>query len=89
MELSNRIELIDSLLVEATQKMEVLRHASAAEHRAGQVGASDAPGTSYHQEPFTLQAEREWWEKAHQALTTVRNAFQQIEISERQRGAST
>lgn len=89
MELSKRIELIDSLLVEATHAMEELENLMMTHQMAGTESASSAPGTSYHQEPYTLRAAHAWWTKAHQGLTVVRNAFEQIEQSARQRKANT
>jgi hypothetical protein len=35
---------------------------------------------------YNLQAEKEWWEKAHQGLTIVTNALELITQSEQQRG---
>jgi hypothetical protein len=85
MEPQERLALINRLMEEATQKKEVLENALYAQQRAGNKSASSAEGTPYHQMPYTLQAEKEWWEKAHHGLTIVYNAFQQIEYSERQR----
>jgi hypothetical protein len=83
------MELVDTLLVEATRHMELLAHAMAAQEVAQQEGhPAERPGTPAPQEQYTLQAEHEWWEKAHQGLTIVKNAFEQIAQSEQQRGAS-
>jgi hypothetical protein len=53
MELHEQIELIDRLLVEATQQREVLEHTMHAQQRTGTEGASNAPGTFVHPEPYT------------------------------------
>ena len=86
MEPHDRMKLIEGLMEEATQKMGGLAKAMAAQdvsHGESQQAAQGAPAP---QEQYTLQAEREWWEKAHYGLTVVHNAFAQIEQSERQRG---
>lgn len=85
MELHERIELIDRLLVEATQQREVLEHTMHTQQRTGTEGASDAPGTFVHPEPYTLQEEYAWWQQAHEGLLMVRNLLEQIEKSKRQR----
>ena len=54
MELHQQIELIDRLLVEATQQREVLEHTMHAQQRTGTEGASNAPGTFVHPEPYTF-----------------------------------
>jgi hypothetical protein len=85
MEQHERIELIDRLLVEATQQREVLEHTMYAQQRTGTEGASNAPGTFVHPEPYTLQEEYAWWQQAHEGLLMVRNILEQIEKSQRQR----
>jgi hypothetical protein len=85
MELCERIELIDRLLVEATQQREVLEHTMHAQQRTGTEGTSNAPGTLVHPEPYTLQEEYALWQQAHEGLLMVRNVLEQIEKSNRQR----
>ena len=85
MELHEQIELIDRLLVEATQQREVLEHTMHAQQWTGTEGASNAPGTFVHPEPYTLQEEYAWWQQAHEGLLMVRNVLEQIEKSTRQR----
>jgi len=85
MELYERIELIDRLLVEATQQREVLEYTMNAQQRTGTEGVSNAPGTLGHPEPYTLQEEYALWQQAHEGLLMVRNVLEQIEKSQRQR----
>ena len=85
MEPHERIELLDRLLVEATQQRELLEHTMHAEQRTGKEGASNAPGRFVHPEPYTLQEEYAWWQQAHEGLLMVRNVLEQIEKSQRQR----
>jgi hypothetical protein len=87
MEPQHRMELVDTLLVEATRHMELLAHAMAAQEIAQQTH-STVEGMPHAPAQYTLQAEHDWWEKAHQGLTVVKNAFAQIAQSEQQRGAS-
>jgi hypothetical protein len=86
MELHEPLELTDHLLREATSQKEFLAQTMSARQQAGTEGSSNAPGRSYHPEPYTLQEEHALWEKAHHGLTVVRNALVQIEQSKRQRG---
>jgi hypothetical protein len=88
MELQEQIELIDRLLVEATQHREGLEHTMHTQQRMGTEGASNAPGTFVHPEPYTLQEEYAWWQQAHEGLLMVRNVLEQIEKSTRQRADS-
>ena len=85
MESHERIELLDRLLVEATQQRELLEHTMHAEQRTSTEGASNAPGTFVHPEPYTLQEEYAWWQQAHEGLLRVRNVLEQIEKSQQQR----
>jgi hypothetical protein len=87
MEQHERIALIDRLLVEATQQREVLEHTMYAQQRTGTEGASNAPGTFVHPEPYTLQEEYAWWQQVHEGLLMVHNILEQIEKSQRQRAA--
>jgi hypothetical protein len=88
MELHEQIELIDRLLVEATRQRERLEHTMHTQQRTGTEGASNAPGTFVHPEPYTLQEEYAWWQQAHEGLLMVRNVLEQIEKSTRQRADS-
>jgi hypothetical protein len=85
MEQHERIELIDRLLVEATQQRELLEHTMHAQQRTGTEGASNAPGTFVHPEPYTIQEEYAWWQQAQEGLLMVRHVLEQIEKSTRQR----
>ena len=85
MEQHERIELIDRLLVEATQQRELLEHTMHAQQRTGTEGTSNAPGTFVHPEPYTLQEEYAWWQQAQEGLLMVRNVLEQLEKSQRQR----
>jgi hypothetical protein len=89
MEPNQRIELIDTLLEEATQKFEVLEHAAGAREVSQDASHSTAPGTPNVQEQYRVQDERAAWEKVYQGLTEVRSVLEQIGQSERQRGVST
>jgi hypothetical protein len=76
MEAHRRLELVDTLLQEVATKRQALEN------------ALDAPATQNalpHR--HTLQAELEWWNKAEQGLFIIQSAFEQIQQSERQRGA--
>jgi hypothetical protein len=84
MEPHERIEMIDTLLGEATQHIEVLDRAIAAQD----ISQHAPQHASQPPEKRVLQQEHEWWEKAHQGLTDLRNTLAQIEQSERQRGVS-
>jgi hypothetical protein len=88
MELHEQIALIDRLLVEATRQREGLEHTMHTQQRTGTEGASNAPGTFVHPEPYTLQEEYAWWQQAHEGLLMVRNVLEQIEKSTRQRADS-
>jgi hypothetical protein len=88
MESNQRTELIDTLLEEATQKIAVLEHATAAQEVSQEAGHSTTHGASNPQERSTVQAERQSWEKVVRGLTEVRHVLEQIEQSERQRGLS-
>jgi hypothetical protein len=89
MEPTKRLELIDSLLAEASQKFEALEHAAAARGVAQDASHSPTPGTPTVQEQYRVQDERDAWEKVYQGLTEVRSVLQQIGESERQRGVSS
>jgi hypothetical protein len=88
MEPNKRLELIDTLLEEAAQKIAVLEHATAAQamsQEAGQNRQSMRPPQAHS----AVQAEQQSWEKIVRGLTEVRTVLAQIEESERQRGVST
>jgi hypothetical protein len=87
MESNQRTEFIDTLLEEATQKIAVLEHATAAQE-VSEASHSTTHGASNPQERSTVQAERQSWEKVVRGLTEVRHVLEQIEQSERQRGVS-
>ena len=89
MEPNKRIELIDTLLEEATQKFEVLEHAAGAREVAREATHSTTPGTPNMQEQYRVQDERAAWEKVYQGLSEVRSVLEQIGQSERQRGVSS
>lgn len=80
MELHPRVELINTRLEEADQKMQALPHALAAKERSKE--------ESQHQEDATLKYEQTLWEKACTGRTEVRTLLEDIEESERQRGLS-
>jgi hypothetical protein len=86
MESHKRMELVDMLLVEATHHMELLAHALAAQEVAQVQTHSTVAGMPRSPAQYNLQAEKEWWEKAHHGLTVAKNALDQIAQSERQRG---
>ena len=88
MELHEQSALIDRLFVEATRQREGLEHTMHTQQRTGTEGASNAPGTFVHPEPYTLQEEYAWWQQAHAGLLMVRNVLEQIEKSMRQRADS-
>jgi hypothetical protein len=80
MDIHQRVEMIDALLEDASQKMQALEHALAAK------GLTQEP--SQHLEDTTLKGERHIWENACQDLKRVRKMFEDLEASERQRGVS-
>ena len=84
MEPHERIEMIDTLLAEATQHIEVLDRAIAAQD----ISEHAPQHTSHAEEKHVLQQEHAWWETAYQGLTELRDTLAQIEQSERQRGVS-
>ena len=80
MELHHRIELVNSLVEDAHQKMQALHHTLAAKGLTQEA--------SQHQEDETLQYEQNLWEMACTKLTELRTILEDIEESERQRGLS-
>jgi hypothetical protein len=88
MESNQRTELVDTLLEEATQKIAVLEHATAAQEVSQEASHRTTHGSPNPQEHSTVQAERQSWEKVVQGLREVRHVLEQIEQSERQRGVS-
>jgi hypothetical protein len=88
MELHTRVELIDTLLEEADQKMQALHHALAAQERAKDERQHAGPDTPLSQEGATLQYEQDLWQRVCTSLTEVRTLLDDIEKSERQRGLS-
>ena len=90
MESQKRIEMIETLLAEATQHLAVLERALHAQEVSGHERQHEmAQGTPEPQAQYTLQAEKGWWEKAHHGLTVVQNALEHIATSERERGVMT
>jgi hypothetical protein len=88
MELHTRVELIDTLLEEANQKMQALQHALAAQARAKDEIQHAGHDTPLSQEGVTLQYEQDLWQRVCTSLTEVRTLLEGIEESERQRGLS-
>jgi len=87
MEVHTRIELLNTLLEEAEQKIQALHHALAAQERAHTEmphAGHDTPST----EEETVKYESALWEKARTGLTEVRAVLEAIAESERQRGAT-
>src|SRR6266480_4412961 len=88
MELHTRVELIDTLLEEAGQKMQALQHALAAQERAKDERQHAGHDTPLSQEGATLKYEQDLWQQVCTSLTEVRTLLEDIEESERQRGLS-
>jgi hypothetical protein len=88
MELHTRVELIDTLLEEADQKMQALQHARAAQARAQEERQHAGNGPPPMPEGETLKYEQDLWQRVHTSLTEVRTLLEDIEESERQRGLS-
>jgi hypothetical protein len=80
MEVQHRVELINTLLVEADQKMNILHHALAAKDRS--------QDESQHRDDETLKDEHALWERARTGLIELRTVLEKIEKSERLRGVS-
>ena len=85
MEPNKRLELIDTLLAEAAQKITVMEHATAAQEVSP---AGQNMQSMRNPQARAVQTERRSWEKVVQGLTGVRTVLAQIEESERQRGVS-
>jgi Skp family chaperone for outer membrane proteins len=88
MELHHRVELIDTLLEEAEQKMSALQHALGAQTRAKAEIEQAGHDTAFSQEGQTLKYEQALWERVRTSLTEVRTMLEDLEESERQRGLS-
>ena len=86
MESQKRTELVESLLEEARQMITVLLKASTAPDVSPDMGQSTPKGTPHAQEQYTIQDERQYWEKVFKNLTDVQKALGQIAQSERHRG---
>lgn len=86
MESHKRTELVDALLEEARQMITVLLKASTAPDVSPDMGQSTAPRTPHVQEQYTIQEERQCWEKVLTNLMEVQKALGQITQSERHRG---
>jgi hypothetical protein len=76
--------MIDRLMEEATQHLEQLQEVLAAQWGAREGRRPTAQHALDIQEYNISQATHVAWEKAHQALTAARNAFEQIERLERE-----
>ena len=88
MELHTRVELIDTLLEEADQKMQALHHALAAQERAKEEIQPAGHDTPLAQEGAPLKYEQDLWQRVCTSLTEVRTLLEDLEESERQRGLS-
>jgi hypothetical protein len=88
MELHHRVELINTLLEEAEQKMSALHHALGAQTRAQEEMQHARNDTPLTPEGETLKYEQALWERVRTGLTEVRTMLEDLEESERQRGLS-
>ena len=88
MELHKRVELLDTLLEEAEQKMSALQHALSAQTRAKAESEHAGHDTPSSPEGQTLKYEQALWERVCNGLTEVRTILEDLEESERQRGLS-
>jgi len=88
MELHHRVELIDTLIEEAEQKMSALHHALGAQTRAKEEMQQGGHDTPLSPEGETLKYEQALWERVRTGLTEVRTMLEDLEESERQRGLS-
>ena len=88
MELHHRVEVLDTLMAEADQKMQALQHALAAQERAQDATQHVSHDTPSHPERMTLKYEQDLWERACKGLNAVRIILEDLEESERQRGLS-
>jgi hypothetical protein len=88
MELHHRVELIDTILEEAEEKMTALQHALGAQARAKEEIQHAGHDTPFSQEGETLKYEQALWERVRTSLTEARTILEDIEESERQRGLS-
>ena len=88
MELHHRVELIDTLLEEAEQKMSALQHTLGAQTRAKEESEHAGHDTPLSPEGQTLKYEQALWERVHTGLTEIRTILEDLEESERQRGLS-
>jgi len=88
MELHHRVELINTLLEEAEQKMSAMHHALGAQTRAKEEIEHARHATHSTQEGQTLKYEQALWERVSTGLTELRTILEDLEESERQRGLS-
>ena len=88
MELHHRVELINTLLEEAEQKMSAMHHALGAQTRAKEESEHARHDTPIAQEGQTLKYEQALWERVCTGLTELRTILEDLEESERQRGLS-
>jgi hypothetical protein len=78
MEPQERIQLINRLMEEATQHLELLHRAIAAQWVSREGSHQAAQHALDMEEHITSQAKRVAWEKAHRGLTEVRSALEQL-----------
>lgn len=86
MESQKRTDLVEALVEEARQMITVLLKASTAPDVSPDMGQSTVQGTPHAQEQYTIQDERQCWEKVLKNLTDVQKVLGQIARSERHRG---
>jgi hypothetical protein len=86
MEPHRRLELVDTLLEEATQKIAFWARAFATPDMAREERQYSVQGMPRSPEQYNAQAEQECWENVVKGLTAVRSNLEQIELSELQRG---
>ena len=88
MELSHRVELIDTLLEEAEQKRIALTHALNARERVEQ-GKESTHGAPLTDEEEGLKYEHDLWQQVEVGGAELRKILAEIEQLERQRGLSS
>lgn len=88
MELHTPVELIDTILEDATQKMAALKHALAAKAIAKEESQHADYGPLSHQEEEALKYEQALWDKVCTGLSEIRTLLEEVEQYERQRGLS-
>jgi hypothetical protein len=86
MEPHRRIELVDLLLDEATQTIQLLEQAIAAQGLSRTEGRGISKGKHITEEQDTVLEQCAWWEQARKAFADARNALEHIGKSEWQLG---